>query len=96
MKKDTILQSLQYEKIVILGFGKEGVSSYRFIRNHFPTLPLTVADKNSNLQIAEFSQDKNVTFVLGDEYDKNLNDFSLILKTPGVNLNGLSYFISIL
>ncbi|HRT13504.1 MAG TPA: UDP-N-acetylmuramoyl-L-alanine--D-glutamate ligase [Bacteroidales bacterium] len=93
MKKDTILQSLQYEKIVILGFGKEGVSSYRFIRNHFPTLPLTVADKNSNLQIAEFSQDKNVTFVLGDEYDKNLNDFSLILKTPGVNLNGLSYFI---
>ena len=93
MKKEIITEFLHDNKIVILGFGKEGISSYRFIRKHFPDMPLVVADRNRALDISKYSDDEHLSFILGEDYDNNLNDFDLILKTPGVNLNHLSYFI---
>lgn len=36
---DYILEQIKDKKIVILGFGKEGVSTYRFIRKYFPKMP---------------------------------------------------------
>lgn len=93
MKKEIITEFLHDNKIVILGFGKEGISSYRFIRKHFPDMPLVVADRNRALDISKYSDDEHLSFILGEHYDNNLNDFDLILKTPGVNLNHLSYFI---
>lgn len=94
MSKELILNSLRDKKIIILGFEKEGVSSYRFIRNYFKNQKITVADKSENLNVEEFAEDNNVSFVLGEGYDRNLNDFDLILKTPGVNINRLDYFIA--
>ena len=93
MKKELIIEALKDKKIVILGFGKEGISSYRFIRQYFPNQHLTIADGNENLKVDDYQEDKNLSFVLGEEYDRHLNDYDLILKTPGVNLNRLDYFI---
>lgn len=93
MKKEQIIDILKDKKIVILGFGREGISSYNFIRKHFPNQQLTVADGNANLKVDDYQNDKFLSFVLGEEYDRHLNDFDLILKTPGVNLNRLDYFI---
>ncbi|MBQ9435148.1 MAG: UDP-N-acetylmuramoyl-L-alanine--D-glutamate ligase [Bacteroidales bacterium] len=93
MKKELIIDALKDKKIVILGFGKEGISSYHFIRKYFPNQPLTIADGNENLKVDEYQEDKNLSFVLGQEYDRHLNDYDLILKTPGVNLTRLDYFI---
>ncbi len=93
MKKELIIQQFDNKKIIILGFGKEGMSSYRFIRRYFPKLPIWIADKNEGLEIAAYQNDPFVTFILGSKYDQNLLDFDLILKTPGVNLNHLNYFI---
>ena len=93
MKKDRILEVLKDKKIVIVGFGREGVSSYKFIRHHFPNLPLTIADRSPLIHIDDFKEDKHVTFVTGEEYDRNLNRFDLILKSPGVNFNNINYFI---
>jgi len=44
-----ITEYLKGKKIIILGFGKEGVSSYRFIRNALPELPITIADQSEQL-----------------------------------------------
>ena len=93
MKKDRILDVLRDKKIVIVGFGREGVSSYKFIRHHFPEMPLTIADRSTLIHIDDFKEDKHVTFVTGEEYDRNLNRFDLILKSPGVNFNNINYFI---
>ena len=41
---DYIINALRGRKIIILGFGKEGVSSYLFLRKHFPDMPITVID----------------------------------------------------
>ena len=89
---EQILNTLGNRKIIILGFGKEGVSSYRFIHRYFPDMPLTVADANANLKTDEFV-DPKLTFVKGAGYDQNLNNYDLILKAPGVSFNHVNYFI---
>ena len=89
---DYILQKIQGKKIVILGFGKEGVSTYRFIRRYFPDMALTIADGNANLRTDEFN-DPKIRFVTGEGYDQNLNDYDLIFKTPGISFNKVNYWI---
>lgn len=89
---DYILHKIQGKKIVILGFGKEGVSTYRFIRRYFPDMPLTIADGNANLRTDEFD-DPKIKFVTGEGYDQNLNDYDLIFKTPGISFNRVNYWI---
>src|SRR5574344_1134929 len=93
MKKEIILDQLKDKKIIIVGFGREGVSSYKFIRKHFPTMPLTIADKSPLIHVEDFQEDKYLTIVAGPEYDQNLNNYDLILKSPGVNINTINYFI---
>lgn len=89
---DYILQTIQGKKIVILGFGKEGISTYRFIRKYFPNISLTVADGNPNLKTDEFN-DKKLKFITGPNYTQNLNDYDLIFKTPGISFNNVNYWI---
>lgn len=89
-----IKEQLRNKKIIILGFGKEGRSSYRFIRSFQPDLPLVIADQNENLVIEKFAADQNLTFILGKKYNEKLNDYDLILKTPGVSLAKIGYFIN--
>lgn len=89
-----ITEYLKGKKIIILGFGKEGVSSYRFIRNALPELPITIADQSEQLNTADLAHDTRLTVITGANYAQNLNDYDLILKTPGINLNHINYFIS--
>lgn len=90
--KEYILQKIGNKKIILLGFGREGMAAYRFIRHYFPKLPLTIADRNENLDTHNI-QDEYVTFVKGKQYDRNLNNYDLIFKTPGINFNNLDYYI---
>lgn len=90
---ELILNQIRDKKIIILGFGREGVSSYRFLRKHFPDMDIVAADRSENLKIDEYKNDKHLKFIMGKDYDRNLNDYDLILKTPGVNLNNINYFI---
>ena len=41
-----IIQKLKNRKIAILGFGREGQSTYRFLRRHLKDQFLTIIDKN--------------------------------------------------
>jgi UDP-N-acetylmuramoylalanine--D-glutamate ligase len=88
-----ILELLKGRKIIILGFGKEGISTYQFIRKHFPDMSLTVADKNQSLQFDDMKNDPHLTCVSGEHYIDNLNEYDLIFKSPGVNLSKIHYWI---
>ncbi len=88
-----LLERIENKKVIILGFGKEGVSTYRFIRRHFPKMKLVVADGNENLKVDEFADDKHVKFIIGKGYDRNLNQYDLIFKSPGISFNMLDYYI---
>lgn len=90
---DIILNQIKGKKIIILGFGREGVSSYRFIRKHFPNMDIVAADRSEALNTSEFSNDKHLHFITGENYAQDLNKYDLIFKTPGINLNNVNYFI---
>ena len=93
MALEQLLERIENQKVIILGFGKEGISTYRFIRRHFPKMKLVVADGNENLKTDDFAEDKHLKIIKGKEYDRNLNNYDLIFKSPGISFNMLDYYI---
>ena len=76
------LQLIDYirdKKILILGFGREGKSTYNFIRKYLPEKHLTIGDKN-----AVALEDSNVSFDCGENYLGNLGNYDLVFKSPGI------------
>lgn len=80
---DKIIDFFKNKKVAILGFGREGKSTYHFIREFLPDLELTILDQKD----VEVLGDKNVSIITGDSYLNNLDDYDIIMKSPGVSLN---------
>lgn len=83
---ENIIEDLSAKKVVILGFGLEGKSTYSFIRRH-SDMPLVIADKNKSILSDEkLKKDNNLSFICGDDYLEKLNEFDIIIKSPGIFL----------
>ena len=86
---EKIINSLKDKKIAILGFGREGKSTYKFIRKYLKDEEVTIIDqvdiKDNNLEM--FKDDNKVYFVSGDNYLDNLDKYDIIIKSPGISLN---------
>ncbi len=74
------------DRILVLGFGMEGRSSVRFLQDHFPALKITVADSNSNLDPGPFGNG-TVELLCGAHYLDSIDEFDLVVKSPGVPLS---------
>ena len=74
-----IIEYIKEKKILILGYGREGISTYNYIRKHLPEKKITIADKNY-VKI----DDKNVDLICGDDYLSYLGDFDIVFKSPGI------------
>ena len=83
----SLIEFLKDKKICILGYGKQGKSTFKYLRKHFPNKKITIADKNENIDKNEL--DENVYFKLGDSYLKDIENFDLIIKAPGVILKDI-------
>ena len=83
-----LIEFLKDKKIIILGFGMEGETTYSFIRNHLPEQKLTIADMNEVIieDYPYLQEDKNTTLILGKNYLNNLDSYDVIIKTPGLSL----------
>jgi len=74
-------------KLLILGFGKEGQSTYRLLRKYYPDIPLHIADRNESVRKAELlEKDRQVFFHLGSGYQSALEDFPVVIKSPGIKI----------
>ena len=80
-----------YNKVLILGYGREGKSTYNFIRKYLPDKHLFVADKNDLDSNPELKNDNNISLIMGDNYLNNLGDYDLIIKSPGINFKYVDY-----
>ena len=80
-----IVQHIKNKSVLIVGFGREGNSTYNFIRKHLPEKHITIADKNKISII-----DPYLTIISGVDYLKHLNQYDLIFKTPGVSFKNLT------
>ncbi|OHA76518.1 MAG: UDP-N-acetylmuramoylalanine--D-glutamate ligase [Candidatus Wildermuthbacteria bacterium RIFCSPLOWO2_12_FULL_40_9] len=82
-------KELNPKKILILGLGKEGVDTLMFLRKLFPGKILGVGDKdkNSKFKIKNLKLLRKVTWYLGRDYLKPLEQYDLIIKSPGIPVN---------
>lgn len=83
---DKIINKLKDKKLAILGFGKEGRSTYSFIRKHLKDIHLTIIDMKDISNDEVFIGDNNVDFICGENYLSNLEIYDYIIKAPGVSL----------
>lgn len=83
-----IIERFKDKKIAILGFGKEGKSTYNFLRKHLSSQKLTILDGNEKLlENNEYlNNDKNINLIVGKNYLDNLTEYDYIIKSPGVKI----------
>ena len=77
-KFDLILNRLRGKRILILGFGREGKSTLRFLNKYLPDAVVAVADKNAMEGVQHF----------GTGYLEAMYDYDIVIKTPGISLLG--------
>ena len=80
--KNKLKQILANKKILILGFGKEGQSTYQLIRQFIPESRICISDKNKG-SFSSFDL-HTCEWVSGDGYLDGLGNYDLIIKSPGI------------
>lgn len=81
--KSKIFDYIKDKKILLLGYGREGRSTYNFIRGCDSTLKLGIADIQ-NINDEDIKNDSNVTLYCGDDYLSVCSNYDIIIKGPGV------------
>ncbi len=95
MKQTLFREFFRGKKVAILGFGREGRSSYAALRRFMPTAPLTVCDRDSSLsEIPEVSTDTCTRWFFGEGYLEGLSGADLVLKSPGIPFKEMQAFAS--
>ena len=83
------------KKLAILGFGREGTSSYHLIRRIFPENKIAIFDRNEDITLIPFLKgDLNCTIYSGKNYLENLVNYDFIIKSPGISykeISGISF-----
>ncbi len=78
---DTIRKYIKDKNILILGFGREGRSTLKLIKQAGGSKSIAIADMN---QVSV--DDSSISCICGMDYQKNLDDFDVIFKSPGIVL----------
>ncbi len=82
---DEIINKIRsYHNVAILGFGREGLSTYNFIRRYDKNIKLTILDSRE----IELS-DGNAFYKKYNGLTEELLEFDLIIKTPGIPIKDL-------
>ena len=93
MKKN--LQKLIGNKsILILGFGREGQSTYHLLRKYFPLQKLAIADENETVAEKVIQlKDANLICFSGNKFLDSANQYDLIFKTPGIPYKKIKHLV---
>ncbi len=93
-----IFPQLSKKDILILGLGREGESSLKFIRKLLPQKRIGLADKLIFEKLPPKAQllikrDKNLSLHLGKNYLRAIKRYDIIIKTPGIPKKSLTPFL---
>ncbi len=75
-------------KVLIVGFGKEGQSTYKWLRNNFPGLKIGISDKNSSV-FDNIDINGKIDIYSGKNHLKAIEDYKVIIKSPGIKTDGI-------
>ena len=85
---EKITERLRGRRVLILGFGREGQSTLRFLQRYLPDTPVTVADRNE--AALEPLQRQGIPTIGGTGYLDEINGFDVVVKTPGISLKDVT------
>lgn len=91
-----IIKFLKDKRIAILGFGLEGKSTYKFIKKYLPKQEVHILFKqkdeqcSSNIDFIRAENDKYTKIIIGDNYLDNLEQYDVIIKSPGISLKDIN------
>jgi len=77
------LEELKNKKILILGFGREGQDTFKFLRKLFPEKVLGVGDRKKIFNLVK--KDKKIRLHLGESYLKAIKNYDVVIKSPGIS-----------
>lgn len=81
------LKDIAGKRVLVLGFGKEGRDTLRFLRNEFKDIDVAVADSRnresfSSEELQELSDCKTH---LGEDYLRYASEYEVIIRSPGIH-----------
>lgn len=92
------IDNLKSKKVLILGLGREGLDSFKFIQKIFPDKKFGIADKaelkDLDANIQKLILNKGPVFHLGKNYLRALKKYDIIIKSPGIPPKVIVPFIS--
>ena len=77
-----VTEYLQGKKILVLGMGREGRSTLRFLQRHAPLSSVVIADRND-------PHIEGVPGHFGEEYLSHLAEYDIVFKSPGIPFVGV-------
>ncbi len=81
MMKKWIQENIKGKKVLLLGFGREGKSTYSLIREIGGYRELGISDKN-----LVHLNETDVALHVGEDYQSCLSDYDIVIKSPGIVL----------
>ncbi len=86
-----LIDYLKNKKVMILGFGREGKSTYKFIRKHLKEQLIYISDQKENFWSEEelLQGDEKIICYSGEEYLDHLEEYDVIIKAPGISFVGM-------
>lgn len=85
---DEFIENLKGKKIAILGFGREGKSTYKVIRSYLKDEKIDIIDENEN-SINNTNLDENTKVIITHKYIEILSLYDVIFKSPGISFKGV-------
>lgn len=84
-----LLEKLLHDKkVLILGFGREGQSTYKILRRYFPEKSISIADADETL-LLRYPELHNTHLEVqtGSNYLADIANYDIIIKSPGISLS---------
>lgn len=89
MKQD-IINVLSNKKVLILGFGREGRSTYKFIKDNNINCELGIADINE-ITDKEIQENRKISLHIGEGYMDIMDEYDIVMKSPGISFKNKDY-----
>ncbi len=84
------------KKIAVIGLGIEGLSSAKFLVKNGAKVTVLDGKKRDEIDkdLLKEERDLGENFIFGENYLKNLDEYDLIVRSPGVKLELLEKYVS--
>jgi UDP-N-acetylmuramoyl-L-alanine---L-glutamate ligase len=88
--KELIKALFDTKSLALLGFGREGRSTYQLVRKVFPDKIITIIDENEEIRNEEaLKNDQYLHFLTGKGCMQLIDKFDVAVKSPGIPSNSL-------